>query len=100
MTVALALLRELHSDHENMAQMASVLDWDGIGKAWEGVEVKLASLKKIPLIELKGNERQEARDLIEKVLRLQKLISDQAKPWMDQVRPLLESFDRFPLTSV
>jgi hypothetical protein len=83
-----------------MAQMANALDWDGVGSAWEGAEVRLALLRKIPLTELKGNERLEARHLIGNVLRLQNLISEQAKPWMDEVRPLLESFDRFPLTSV
>ena len=99
MSAPVLLLRELNECHENMARMADVLDWDSIGLLWQGAETSFAALMKIPLAELTGNERIEARQLIENLLKLQKLVSEQAKPWMDQVRPLLESFDRYPLTS-
>lgn len=99
MTAALTLLRELNNDHQNMAQMAIILDWDGVSSVWETAETRLSLLRKMSLTELQGNDRLEARQLIENVLKLQDLISEQAKPWMDQVRPLLESFDRFPLPS-
>ena len=100
MAAPLVLLREINTCHENMLLMAKALDWDGVSKEWQGTESNFFTLMKTSLTELRGNDRAEARQLIENLLKLQKLISAQAKPWMDQVRPLLDSFDRYPLTSI
>ncbi|MBV5350505.1 flagellar protein FliT [bacterium] len=77
--------------------MADALDWDALEKSWQGAEIVFAALMKIPLNQLSGNERSEVRQLIENLLELQKLISGQVKPWLDQVRPLLENFEHYPL---
>ncbi|MEI7431780.1 MAG: flagellar protein FliT [Betaproteobacteria bacterium] len=95
----MTLLQKLNDSHQNMLRMADALDWDGLEKSWQDAEVAFAALMKIPLNQLTGNERSEVRKLIENLLELQKLISGQVKPWLEQVRPLLESFERYPLTS-
>jgi len=94
---ALDCLRQLATQHENMARMADLLDWDGLTREWQDASNRFATLQKISLTGLSANERTQARELIEKLLTLQERISGQARPWMDQVRPLLDSFERHPL---
>jgi len=98
MSASLLLLRELHASHENMSRMARELDWDSLEREWQDSESNLAALMKISLTDFTGNERSEAQQLALNLLKLQKLISGQVKPWLDQVRPLLESFEHYPLT--
>ena len=50
------------------------------------------------LQKLKLDQSSEAQQLAANLLKLQKFISEQVRPWMEQVRPLLESFERYPLT--
>jgi hypothetical protein len=99
MTSALILLRQLNAHHETMSRMSDTLDWDGLEKTWQAAESSFSALLKTPLSDLPPSERTEARQLLENLLSLQKHISGQTLPWMDQVRPLLDSFERYPLTS-
>ena len=100
MSPQLQLLRDLGAAHQTMARLAEALDWEGVAKEWqEGAEVQFRALQKAPLAGLPAAEQAEARQLIEEVLRLQASISGRAKPWMEQVAPLLECFARHPLPS-
>ena len=99
MSSALSLLRELKHIHDEMAQRTARSDWQGAGTLWETAEARFAALKEISLTGLSGSERAEARQLIEALLSQQKTLSAQAQAWMDQARPLLESFDRHPVSS-
>jgi hypothetical protein len=99
MTSALIHLRQLNAYHETMSRMSDALDWDGLEKTWHAAESSFSALVKTPVASLSVSERTEARQLIEKLLSLQKHISGKTIPWMDQVRPLLDSFERYPLTS-
>jgi hypothetical protein len=82
-----------------MSRMSDALDWDGLEKTWQAAEASFSALLKTPLSDLPLSERNEARQLLENLLSLQKHISGKTLPWMDQVKPLLESFERYPLTS-
>jgi hypothetical protein len=82
-----------------MSGMSDTLDWEGLEKTWQAAEPCFLALAKTSLTSLSLGERSEARQLIENLLNLQKHISGQTLPWMDQVRPLLDSFERYPLTS-
>jgi hypothetical protein len=99
MTSALIHLRQLNAYHETMSRMSDALDWDGLEKTWHAAEASFSALLKTPLSGLPLSERTEARQLLENLLSLQKHISGKTLPWMDQVKPLLESFERYPLTS-
>ncbi|MDR2506777.1 MAG: hypothetical protein LBD67_02105 [Candidatus Accumulibacter sp.] len=99
MSNALSLLRELKHIHDEMAQRTARSGWQDAGALWETAEARFAALKEIPLAGLSGSERIEARQLIETLLNQQKTLSAQARTWMDQARPLLESFDRHPVSS-
>lgn len=94
----LALLRELDAQHGIMVGMANALDWDGLNQTWQATEINIATLTKLKLLSaLAPNEIPEARKLLGNLLAQQKFISERVKPWMEQVRPLLDSFNRFPL---
>ena len=97
MSRALVLLREVCTSHEKMLEIASLLEWDRIGEAWNVAEKQLIGFTKEGTASLEASERAEAIQLIEKILNLQKEIALKAKPWQEDVRPLLENFSRYPL---
>jgi len=97
MTPALTLLKDISESHERMARLSSELDWDGVVGEWRGSYPKILELKKIPLNKLTGAERAEASRLIAKLISFEEQVSGQVSPWMDQVRPLLETFRKYPL---
>ncbi|MDR1276762.1 MAG: hypothetical protein LBL72_10350 [Candidatus Accumulibacter sp.] len=98
MSQALFLLRELKQCHDEMVERIDVFDWQGVGTIWQMAEARFSDLKRLSLVDLLvGDERAEAHELIETLLDRQKFISDQASTWMDQVRPLLSSFERHPV---
>ena len=97
MTDALTLLRNIGSSHERMAQLADKLDWQGVNAEWANAHPMLLELGKISLEKLPPQERTEAAQLIRKLLALEEQVSARATPWLDQARPLLESFRKYPL---
>lgn len=99
MSNVLALLDDIGRCHERIADLANRLDWDGVSNEWQATRLKLRELENHPLDQLSGHERSEAAQQIEKLLELEQRISDQIIPWLDQVRPLLESFNEHPIAS-
>jgi hypothetical protein len=98
MPTSLTLLRELATRHETMVSLANALDWDALDREWHAAESHFAVLmKRPPLAELTGSDYAEAQQLIGRLLAQQKLITEKVRPWMEQVRPMLDSFDRYPL---
>ncbi len=97
MTDTLTLLRNIGRSHERMAQLAEKLDWQGVNAEWANASPMLLELKKTPLEKLPSQERTEAARLIRKLLALEEQVSARAAPWLDQARPLLESFRKYPL---
>ncbi|MEI7611296.1 MAG: flagellar protein FliT [Betaproteobacteria bacterium] len=97
MPTSLSLLRDLHKRHETMVNLANELDWDGLDREWHAAERHFATLMSMPpLAELTGSDYVEAQKLIARLLAQQKLITEKVRPWMEQVRPMLDSFDRYP----
>ncbi len=98
MSTSLVLLRELDKRHATMLRLAEALDWDNLDKEWQAAEIDFSALmKQPPLSAIASSERAEIQQLVDKVLAQQKLISERVLPWMEQVRPMLDSFDRYPL---
>jgi hypothetical protein len=97
MASALHLLRMAEEHHRRMVSLAEQLDWDGVNREWEGIYPALLELQKMSLNELPASEGGEVRHLIEGLLDCQKQLSSKIIPWMEQVRPLLQSFKEYPL---
>lgn len=98
MSISLTLLRELDKRHATMVRLAETLDWDSLDKEWQAAENDFAALmKQPPLSAIPSSERPEIQQLVDNLLAQQKLISERVHPWMEQVRPMLDSFDRYPL---
>lgn len=97
MAPALELLRDIEKRHERMSRMADDLDWKGVQEEWSLAERQIKALQQFPLTGLKGADRTEAARLIRNQLALQQHISERARPWMDQVRPLLDCFKAYPI---
>ncbi len=98
MSAALALLRDLDEAHATMTRCAEALDWDGVAAAWRQAERDFAQLTQHRLEALPPEQRREASAHIERILYAQAAIVQRAKPWMEQVAPLLDNFTRHPLT--
>ncbi|MDR0577052.1 MAG: hypothetical protein LBI87_05855 [Candidatus Accumulibacter sp.] len=93
----LALLGRIGEAHRRMAEMADALDWDGIVEEWESVYPAITELRQVSLDRMTGGERDQATRQIAELVELQKRISARITPWMEQVRPLLETFRKYPL---
>jgi len=100
MTGALTLLKDIGKSHERMVDLAGKLDWNGVAKEWSEMTPKLMALKKLPLAQLSARERMEASEQLAKLIAFEEQISARITPWMEQVRPLLESFRKYPLKPV
>jgi hypothetical protein len=96
-TSALELLRDIEKRHEHMSRMADDLDWNGVRAEWNLAERQIKALQRFRLTDLTGADRTEAARLIRNQLALQQHISERARPWMDQVRPLLDCFKAHPI---
>ncbi|MQY51578.1 hypothetical protein HCX48_07990 [Rhodocyclus tenuis] len=94
MSTATPLLRTLRDIHHLMLEHAKTLDWEAAAADWATAEPGFAALARSPLAQLPLAERQEAALLVRELLDLQQRFSDLALPWLEQVRPLLESFAR------
>ena len=92
----LTLLSDIGKTHERIVELANQLDWDGVNDEWKIALQKLLVLRTFPLDQLSGQEREEAIQHIRKLLELEERISGKITPWLEQVRPLLESFDKYP----
>lgn len=97
MTGALTLLEDIGKSHERMVELADQLDWNGVVNEWKSTYPKIVELKTMSLGQLSGRERAEAARQIAKLLEFEERISGKITPWMDQVRPLLETFRKYPL---
>jgi hypothetical protein len=95
MSPSLTLLSALRDRHDQLSKQADELDWDGLAAGWQEVEIMFTALAKIPLSDIPLTEKTEARQYIEELLATQKKLSACILPWMEQVRPLLDSFSRF-----
>ncbi len=80
-----------------MVLLAGQLDWNGVTREWDDLSPKLVELKKLRLTQLSENERAEASELLAELITLEKQVSARITPWIEQVRPLLESFRKYPL---
>ena len=99
MDAALALLDRIGEAYRRMDAMAEALDWDGIIGEWQGIHPLIAELRQIPLNRLTGKPRDEAARRITELIKLQERITARVTPWMDQVRPLLEVFRKYPISA-
>lgn len=97
MALALNLLKDIRKGHERMVLLAGQLDWNGVTREWDDLSPKLVELKKLRLTQLSENERAEASELLAELITLEKQVSARITPWIEQVRPLLESFRKYPL---
>lgn len=97
MTGALTLLEDIGKSHERMVELADQLDWNGVVDEWKSAYPKIVELKTMSLGQLSGRERAEAARQIAKLLEFEEQISEKITPWLDQARPLLEAFRKYPL---
>jgi hypothetical protein len=100
MDAALALLDRIGEAYRRMDAMAEALDWDGIIGEWQGAHPLLAELERIPLDRLTGGARAEAARRIAELIEFQERIAARVTPWMDQARPLLEVFRKYPISAL
>lgn len=99
MTATLQLLQALEAHHAHMVLLAEKLDWEAVNQEWGEIHPQLVELKDISFTSLTASERSIAFRLIEKLIRQEECITERIVPWMEQVRPLLESFKNFPLNT-
>jgi hypothetical protein len=99
MEAALALLDRVAEAHRRMDAMAEALDWDGIIGEWQDVYPRIAELRQLPLDRLTNESRAQAARRIAELIELQERISARITPWMEQARPLLEVFRKYPISA-
>jgi hypothetical protein len=97
MSDATPLLDRIGEGYRKMAVLAEALDWDDLIAEWQGIHPEIVKLQKIPLDRLTGKERAQAAKQITELLELGERISARIVPWMEQTRPLLEVFRKYPL---
>ena len=92
----LTLLSDIDKSHAKIVGLATQLDWDAVNDEWMISLQKLLELEKFPIDQLPAQERAKAIQDIKKLLEQEEQISGMISPWLEQVRPLLESFDKHP----
>jgi hypothetical protein len=97
MNAVLPLLDRIGESHRRMVALAEALDWDGIVAEWRSIHPEIVELQRIPLDRLTAGERAQAAQRIAELLALEKRISARITPWMEQVRPLIEVFRKYPI---
>jgi hypothetical protein len=97
MDAALALLERVGASHRRMAALAEALDWDGLVAEWRDIQPRIIELEGLPLDRLSERERARAVRQMAGLVEFEKQISARIAPWMEQVRPLLETFRKYPL---
>jgi hypothetical protein len=98
MNAALTLLERIGESHRRMAEMAEALDWDGLVEEWRSIQPAIVESQRIPLDRLTDEERAQAAERMAELLALEERISARITPWMEQARPLLEVFRKYPLS--
>jgi sugar phosphate isomerase/epimerase len=93
----LALLERIGASHRRMTALAEALDWDALVTEWHGIHPEVVALRELPLDRLGDRERARAASLIAELIEFEKRIAARITPWMEQVRPLLETFRQYPL---
>ena len=96
---AIELLNAIRAGHERMVAATVRLDWAMLDDEWQAMSGQFLELERMLPDRLAQNERGEARHLIEQILTLQGSVSTHAEPWMEQVKPLLEVFAKYPVGS-
>jgi hypothetical protein len=99
MDAALSLIERIGESHRRMVALADALDWDGLVTEWRGILPRFIELRKLPLERLSVRERAQATKLIAELIEFEARISARITPWMEQARPLLETFRKYPLKS-
>jgi hypothetical protein len=97
MSEAMLLLGRIGKACQKMAALADALDWDLLVAEWPGVHADIARWRQIPLEQLTGEERAHAAEQIAELLEFQQKILARVVPWMEQARPLLDVFRKYPL---
>ena len=97
MNDATSLLDRIGEGYRKMAALADALDWDTLTAEWQGIHPDIVKLQHTPLDRLTGKERAQAAKQITELLELEQRISARIVPWMEQTRPLLEVFRKYPL---
>jgi hypothetical protein len=97
MNAALSLLDRIGESHRRMAALADALDWDGIVAEWQGIHPQIVELRRMALDRLTDREREQAARQIAELLEFEKRISARITPWMEQARPLVETFRKYPV---
>ena len=97
MSEATRLLSQINEGYRKMAAFAEALDWDRLVNEWQNTHPDLTRLRQIPFEHLPAQEREQAAKQIAELLKLEQSISARALPWMEQVRPLLDVFQQYPL---
>ncbi|MBI2307784.1 MAG: hypothetical protein HYU78_10845 [Rhodocyclales bacterium] len=92
MTAMLATLRQLKECHQRLAAQTEVLNWEGVLSEWQNADKLFADLRSETVESLPAEQKEEARILMEEVLATEQAMVARIKPWMEQVRPMLESF--------
>lgn len=88
----LETLRRLHACHLKMVESAGNLDWDRTTALWGEAKPLYIELRNSRLSSLAGNERDEGIRLVKAILSTHQEIESRARPWMEQVKPLLDCF--------
>lgn len=90
----LETLRRLHACHLRMVESAGNLDWDRTTTLWSEAKPLYLELRNSPLAALAGSERDEGMRLVEAILSMHNEVEGRVLPWMEQVKPLLDSFSK------
>jgi hypothetical protein len=93
----LSLLERIAASHRRMAALAEALDWDGLVAEWRDIHPRIIELEGLPLDHLSERERAQAVKQMTGLIEFEKQISARIAPWMEQVRPMLETFRKYPL---
>lgn len=91
------LLSELEQNHEQMAVLADRLDWAQFIALWQQALPRFDELKSFRFDALPGKEHQQAYDSLHHLLTCQNQVIGRIVPWMEQTRPLLQSFRDRPM---
>ncbi|MDR0440372.1 MAG: hypothetical protein LBI59_05225 [Candidatus Accumulibacter sp.] len=98
MSATLTLLDHIGESYRRMVTQADALDWDGLAEEWQRIHPKIVQLQRMTLFDhLGGQERTQAARQVAELLGFEERIKARITPWMEQVRPLLEVFRKYPI---
>ncbi|MDR0440383.1 MAG: hypothetical protein LBI59_05280 [Candidatus Accumulibacter sp.] len=98
MNAVLTLLDHIGEGYRRMVALANTLDWDGLAEEWQRIHPEIVELRRMTLLDhLNGQERTQAARQVAELLGFEERITARITPWMEQVRPLLAVFRKYPL---